>query len=43
MQWSFFRRPVTSDDYSKEFNRFLRSVLLLTVHQESVGQGDASF
>ena len=43
MQWSFYRIPVTGGAASEELNRFLRSVRVLTVHREFVGQGDASF
>jgi hypothetical protein len=43
MQWAFYRIPVTGGDESADLNRFLRSVRVLTVHREFVGQGDASF
>jgi len=43
MQWAFYRIPVTGGDASAELNRFLRSVRVLNVHREFVGQGDASF
>ena len=43
MQWSFYRIPVTGGAASEELNRFLRSVRVLTVHREFVGQGDASY
>ena len=43
MQWAFYRIPVTGGVASEELNRFLRSVRVLTVHREFVGQGDASF
>jgi len=43
MQWSFFRIPVTGGAASEELNRFLRSVRVLTVHREFVGQGDPSY
>jgi hypothetical protein len=41
MQWSFHRIPVTGGSEAEAFNRFLRSVPVLTVHREFVGQGDA--
>lgn len=43
MQWAFYRIPVTGGDASVDLNRFLRSVRVLNVHREFVGQGDASF
>jgi superfamily II DNA helicase RecQ len=43
MQWSFFRIPVTGGEEAEGLNRFLRSVRVLNVHREFVGQGDASY
>lgn len=43
MQWAFFRIPVTGGDEAIELNRFLRSVRVLNIHREFVGQGDGSY
>ena len=43
MQWAFFRIPVTGGDEATEMNRFLRSVRVLNIHREFVGQGDGSY
>ena len=43
MQWSFHRVPVLGDAAAEEFNRFLKSVRVLTVHREFVNQGETSY
>ena len=43
MQWSFYRIPVAGGDAAGEFNHFLRTVRVLTVHREFVSQGESSF
>jgi superfamily II DNA helicase RecQ len=43
VQWSFFRIPVTGGAEGEELNRFLRTVRVLNLHREFVGQGDASY
>ena len=43
MQWAFFRIPVTGGEEGDSLNRFLRSVRVLNLHREFVGQGDASY
>lgn len=43
MQWTFFRIPTIGGVEVEELNRFLRSVRVLNVHREFVGQGDASY
>ena len=43
MQWSFFRISVVGGEAADDFNRFLRSVRVLTVNREFVSQGEGSF